>query len=158
MYIEAMEEIKANTTEIEDFISCVKHSNDLEYNIEKSNISQDIKSFLNFTFNTIKGGKVHEIAAAFTFGREEVIPDMFLEIIQNTEKNQNVNLKKINYYLQRHIDLDGDEHGPLAHEMLVNLCEQDNSKWDEVCKASKKALKHRIYFGTTFLSQFKKTK
>ena len=32
--------------------------------------------------------KSHEIAAAFTFGREEIIPDMFIEIIQQTEKSK----------------------------------------------------------------------
>jgi len=144
MYLEAMEEIKANTLKIKDFISEIKTSKEIELILKNSDLPKEIKSFLNFTFKTIQGGKVHEIAAAFTFGREEIIPDMFLEIIQNTEKNQNVHLKKINFYLQRHIELDGDEHGPLAHEMLVNLCEQDNVKWEEACKASKAALKHRI--------------
>jgi len=144
MYIEAMEEIKANTLTIQDFISDIKTSKEIEFTLKNSDLPKEIKSFLNFTFKTIQGGKVHEIAAAFTFGREEIIPDMFLEIIQNTEKNQNLHLKKINFYLQRHIELDGDEHGPLAHEMLVSLCEQDSVKWDEVCKASKAALNQRI--------------
>ena len=158
MYLEAMEEVKANTLIIQDFISDIKTSKEIEFTLKNSDLPKEIKSFLNFTFKTIQGGKAHEIAAAFTFGREEVIPDMFLEIIQNTEKNQNVHLKKINFYLQRHIELDGDEHGPLAHEMLVNLCEQDNVKWEEVCKASKAALKHRILLWDYVLDLIKEHK
>ena len=158
MYLEAMEEVKANTQIIHDFISEIKTSKEIEFTLKNSDLPKEVKSFLNFTFKTIQGGKAHEIAAAFTFGREEVIPDMFLEIIQNTEKNQNVHLKKINYYLQRHIELDGDEHGPLAHEMLVNLCGQDNVKWNEVCIASKAALKHRILLWDYVLDLIKEHK
>ena len=46
--------------------------------------------------------------------------------------------------MQRHIDLDGDEHGPLAHEMIVGLCKEDSLKWQEVTKVSIKALEERI--------------
>ena len=69
---------------------------------------------------------------------------LFIEIIQQTEKSNKISLDKINYYLQRHIDLDGDEHGPLAHEMIVGLCKNDSKKWKEVIDISKKALKERI--------------
>jgi ribosomal protein S7 len=60
---------------------------------------------------------------------------MFIEIIEQTEKNNNISLNKINYYLQRHIELDGDEHGPLAHEMINALCGDDNQKWKEIIDA-----------------------
>ena len=112
--------------------------------INNYNLDLSVQSFLNFSFQTIEGGKSHEIAAAFTFGREEIIPDMFIEIIEQTEKSKKVSLDKINYYLQRHIDLDGDEHGPLAHEMIIGLCQEDSLKWQEVTNVSIKALEERI--------------
>ena len=144
MYIEAMDEIGAETTTINHFVSGIKDLDNIANCIKKSDLNSSIKSFLNFSFVTIEGWKSHEIAAAFTFGREEIIPDMFIEIIEQTEKTNKVSLDKINYYLQRHIDLDGDEHGPLAHEMIIGLCKNDSKKWEEVANISKKALKERI--------------
>ena len=144
MYLEAMEEIQANTLPINHFISGIKEQDATVNFINNYNIDSSIQSFLNFSFQTIEGRKSHEIAAAFTFGREEIIPDMFIAIIEQTEKSKKVSLDKINYYLQRHIDLDGGEHGPLAHEMIVGLCQEDPLKWQEVINISKKALEERI--------------
>ena len=144
MYLEAMEEIQANTLPINHFISGIKEQDATVNFINNYNIDSSIQSFLNFSFQTIEGRQSHEIAAAFTFGREEIIPDMFIAIIEQTEKSKKVSLDKINYYLQRHIDLDGGEHGPLAHEMIVELCQEDSLKWQEVINISKKALEERI--------------
>ena len=55
--------------------------------IKKSNLHPNIKAFLDFTFRVIDEGKPHEIAAAFTFGREDLIPSMFTVILKNFQTN-----------------------------------------------------------------------
>lgn len=123
MYLDAMKQCKANTTPIESFVNDVSSNH-----IPK--VSKGIDAFLKTTFDVIESNEPHKIAAAFTFGREDLIPDMFTAIVE--EYNTNNNLDKFVYYLKRHIELDGGEHGPLALELISDLCGDDDTKWKEV--------------------------
>jgi pyrroloquinoline quinone (PQQ) biosynthesis protein C len=133
MYIDAMKKAEASTLKIDSLLSTIETEKDIIMAIENSNLPKAIVSFLSFTFNTIKRGKMHEIAAAFTFGREDLIPEMFSVIIKNIQKNfPEKDLSSFKYYFDRHIELDGDEHGPMALQMVEQLCENDGKKWREV--------------------------
>ncbi|TLF46363.1 DUF3050 domain-containing protein [Maribacter aurantiacus] len=142
MYLEAMQEVDADTNTVEAFIDTVKKSGDIQTSIFQSELPDAVKEFMQFTFDVIAEGKAHKIAAAFTFGREELIPDMFLKIIESNEKAPL--FPKLEYYLKRHIELDGDEHGPLSLKMIMELCGNDPHKWDEVLEVSQRALERRI--------------
>ena len=48
------------------------------------------------------------------------------------------------YYFDRHIELDADEHGPMAFKMIDELCGTDEKKWKEVAEISKLSLQKRI--------------
>ena len=111
MYLDAMVEVGADTTKISDFLNGVKTLDSILEVIENSDLNIAVKSFLNFTFETINTQQPHKIAAAFTFGREELIPDMFLKIVDQAGKDT---YPKLEYYLRRHIELDGNDHGPLS--------------------------------------------
>ena len=145
MYVDAMKACGASITEIEEFLADVISTQNIYVSIKQSSLHESIKDFLNFTFRIIDQGKPHEIAAAFTFGREDLIPDMFTEILKNFQNNfPETNLDKLLYYFERHIELDGDEHGPMAMQMITDLCGNDADKWKEVEEASKQALEKRI--------------
>jgi hypothetical protein len=145
MYIDAMKACGADITEITNFIDDVVITQNILVSIRKSRLPLGIKDFLDFTFRTIEEGKPHEIAAAFTFGREDLIPGMFTEILRNFEANfPEADLSKLIYYFERHIALDADEHGPMALQMVIELCGGDEQKWKEVENVSLKALEKRI--------------
>ena len=69
---------------------------------------------------------------------------MFIQIVKNINNEKNVSAKKLIYYLERHIELDGDDHGPIALKIISELCGDNKKKWDDVVTYSKKALKERI--------------
>ena len=123
MYLIAMKECGAKTSDIERFVNDVKKNS-------LPSVNNEIDDFLKSTFDIINSGEAHKIASAFTFGREDLIPDMFTSIVK--EYNAESRLNKFVYYLERHIELDGGEHGPLALELISNLCGDDNQKWEEV--------------------------
>ncbi len=143
MYLEAMEQIGANTEPIKLFISLLKQGNPLSYALKESNTDERIANFVTHTFDIVATDKDYLIASAFTFGREDVIPDMFIEILRN-EAASHKSVSKLTYYLERHIELDGDEHGPLSLEMIEELCGDDTQKWEEVTQVAIQALQHRI--------------
>lgn len=145
MYLEAMEDCGADITEINKFLAEVNSLQNIFVAIKQSSLHPNVKSFLDFTFRVIEEGKPHQIAAAFTFGREDLIPSMFTEILKNFQENlPEVDLTKLLYYFERHIELDADEHGPMAMEMINDLCEDDAQKWKEVEEVSILALEKRI--------------
>lgn len=144
MYLEAMQEIGADTAKILTFIHSLNHINALESVLKNAELKPAEKSFLSFTFDIIKSNEEHKIAAAFTFGREDLIPDMFIEIINKSSGGDKTLFPKLKYYLERHIELDGDEHGPLSIEMIQELCGDNDKKWDDILNVAQSALIQRI--------------
>ncbi|SMG20450.1 DUF3050 domain-containing protein [Sphingobacterium psychroaquaticum] len=145
MYLDAMERMEADTIPVTVFLKDVKERQAIMDSIAQSELDPRIKDFLAFTFETVSNGRPHEIAAAFTFGREDLIPDMFSSILTEIQQRfPDVDLQHFIYYFQRHIELDGDEHGPLAMKMIEELAGDDDQKWKEMTTVSKQALQKRI--------------
>ena len=145
MYLDAMKKSGASRRKIEDFLLQVTHGTDIFLVIAVSDIPLSVKQFLKFTFEVIAEGKPHNIAAAFTFGREGLIPDMFTSLINSVQENfPGEDLELFKYYFDRHIELDGDEHGPMAFKMVEELCGNDSQKWKEVMETSASCLQSRI--------------
>ena len=145
MYLDAMKDCGANTLPIFVFLENVHQTKNIFVSIKKSNLHPNVKDFLDFTFRIIDEGKPHKIAAAFTFGREDLIPNIFTEILRNFQINfPETDLSKLIYYFERHIALDADEHGPMAMKMIAELCGDNEIKWQEMQEVSIEALEKRI--------------
>ncbi|MFI1771689.1 DUF3050 domain-containing protein [Thalassobellus citreus] len=143
MYLDAMTQVGANTNQIKKFVDFIKQGIPVSNVVSELNLNKATSSFIKFTFDIINTKKPHLIASAFTFGREDVIPDMFFQIINQSNTKDN-SYNKLTYYLNRHIELDGDTHGPLSLQMIESLCGKDEQKWQETLEIAKLALKHRI--------------
>jgi hypothetical protein len=53
---------------------------------------------------------------------------MFTALIKKLYAEHPSELSAFVYYLDRHIELDGDQHGPMAIQMIKNLCKED-ARW-----------------------------
>ncbi|MDI9308710.1 MAG: DUF3050 domain-containing protein [Limnohabitans sp.] len=145
MYIEAIEDCKSSTIEIKEFLADVQATKNIFIAIKNSKLDEAVKDFLTFTFKVIERGQAHEIASAFTFGREDLIPSMFTEILKEFKVSfPEVDLSKLIYYFERHIELDADEHGPMAMKMIEELAQEDVIKWKEMEEVAVEALEKRI--------------
>lgn len=144
MYRNAMHGLGASTASIDAFVNSLRQGADLHSALSVTTVPEASARFVAATFDVINGGSLHEIAAVFTFGREDVIPTMFLGMLDHIPADDATIFDDLRYYLQRHIDVDGDHHGPLALAMVDNLIADDQIRYEQALAAARLALQHRI--------------
>jgi len=159
LYLRAMEQAGADTGPVAGMVEALKAGKTVAEVLPvdglTGNAADDqaprgpIRDFLDFTFGTIATGEVHRIAAVFTFGREDLIPDMFIRIVQDIyAQGSPVGIEGsfgiFTYYLERHIEVDGAHHSHLAMAMLEELCGEDDRKWEAAARSAGAALEARI--------------
>ena len=143
LYLQAMKQCGADTSPIEDFLFELLHTHQLEQALQYAQAPEPVQAFVKNTFEVIESNKNHVQAAVFTFGREDLIPDMFISIVQDIHKSFPDELSTFKYYLERHIEVDGGEHSHLALQMTTELCENNPTKWNEAKAAVKTCLRKR---------------
>jgi hypothetical protein len=144
LYLDAMHQCGADTTKIETFIDVLKKTGDFNSAFISSETPTEAKDFVDYTFKIIGSNKDYLQSAIFTFGREDLIPGMFLSMVNDIHKNFPESISTFKYYLERHIEVDGDHHSHLALQMTANLCGSDEQFWKEAEQATITSLQKRI--------------
>jgi len=139
LYLQAMLEIGADTMPIRNYLDSVGKFN---AHVECSYSSPIAMEFVNYTFKAIDLG-VHCAAASFCYGRETVIPSMFKRILRQINIS-NTDAPKFHYYLERHIQVDGDDHGPMSENLVNYFCKDDPFLVYEAEQSAIDAIKARI--------------
>ncbi len=132
LYIKAMEEVGANTAAIKDFINTL----DMEI------IPVGAREFVDYNLDLALNGRLEEVAASFFYGREKLLPDVFEQIV-SVLKKENLDCPTLIYYFDRHIEVDGESHGPLAMKCLKEICGDNETKILRAQYAGVQALRMR---------------
>jgi hypothetical protein len=144
IYLDAMSEVGASTNLITKFVDEVA-GNGIHAAFNSSNIPEPSLKFMKHTFDLIDKGKSHEIASSFAIGRESIVPLMFQRILDQSKLGTD-EVPVFRYYLQRHAELDGDHHGPMALKLLENMSAGDPEIENEIVKQAEKSIEQRISF------------
>jgi hypothetical protein len=144
LYLEAMHQCGADNSSIEKFTEVLKNTGDFNLAFNTSETPKEARNFVDFTFKIIGSHKDYLQAAIFTFGREDLIPGMFISIINDIHKKFPDSISVFKYYLERHIEVDGDHHSHLALQMTSNLCGTNEQFWKEAEEATVESLQKRI--------------
>jgi hypothetical protein len=144
MYLRAMKQSHADTSRIERLLQRLRQGQTIEAGLLGIEAQPSVNQFVRHTFDVIHSGKDHLIAAAFTFGREDLLPGVFQRVVDELNVEAGGGLDLFRYYLIRHIGLDGDEHGPMAQRLVAMLCGEDERKWQEAEDVAAKCLESRL--------------
>jgi hypothetical protein len=140
LYRRAMQEVGADTLYIDAVLRSIEHTGTWRPEL----IPEPARSFVRSTFSLLERGQAHEVAAAFAFGREDAIPDMFRSLIGALDRQNPGLLVHLRYYLERHIGIDEQEHTPMALAMVEELCGADELKWRDATRAVDTAVTARL--------------
>jgi pyrroloquinoline quinone (PQQ) biosynthesis protein C len=141
LYLHAMQTAGAKVVPMQSLLAALSSGTPLDEALDS--IPSEAASFVRTTFEIIATGQPHRIAAAFTLGREDLIPEMFTQFIRHLDNQLPGHIAPFRFYLERHVELDGDDHGPKALKMLRNLC-LTPQHWAEAAETASVALQARI--------------
>ena len=144
LYLDAMQQCGADTAQIELFIATLKETGDFNASFIIAGVPAEAREFVEFTFEIINSNKDYLQSAIFTFGREDLIPGMFISMVNDIHQNFPDNISIFKYYLERHIEVDGDHHSHLALQMTSNLCQGNEQFWAAAEQVTIESLQKRI--------------
>lgn len=144
LYLRAMREAGANTAPAERLLAALAEGASVPAALAAAEAPAAVQDFVKHTFAVIAAGQPHAVASAFTFGREDVIPDMFRNLVADLGQRFPGQLDTFIYYLNRHIELDEDHHAPLAHQMVRDLCGTDPQRWQQAAEVAQQGMAARV--------------
>ncbi len=146
LYRQAMQQCGASTEAIDGLLYQLGQGESPKATLQQLRLPAAAQRFVRSTFAFIATGELHVIAAAFTFGREDLIPGVFEAFIRDQDEQLSGKLALFRWYLDRHIEVDGEEHGPMSLRMVSGLCGSNPRKWEQAEAAAVAAIEARLAF------------
>jgi hypothetical protein len=142
LYLDAMTEVGAPTESIRRFVHLIGKDVAADAALSAAAAPQAAQVFVQTTLKWVLQGEPVEVLSAFLFGREDLIPEMFARLLPRWRESRAA--RQFAYYVERHIQLDGDEHGPAARRALIALAGRDAAAWRLARRAAEEAILARL--------------
>jgi Protein of unknown function (DUF3050) len=142
LYLGGMREVGADTTVITRFLKALRAGTPTDEALADPDIPGFVSDFVGKTLATALHGSRLQVMASFLYGRENVIPGMFQSLLNNWGLC-NEDAPRFAYYLQRHIEVDTDTHGPAAARLIARELEAHLEGLEVVRRTAEEAIDAR---------------
>jgi hypothetical protein len=146
LYLRAMVDVGANTRQFDTFRSLARVGTSVETAMVRTGAPPHVQAFVAHTMALAQSGSTEEVLAAFFYGREDIIPEMFSRLQKTLAgaRRDDASLRNFIYYIERHIELDGDSHGPMGRELLEGLVADSPQRHQRALHAACNSIKARM--------------
>jgi hypothetical protein len=144
LYVESMEAAGADTRPVERMLAALGDGASVADALAAADVAPAVANFVRTTFAVIDADSTPVIAAAFTYGREDVIPDMFRHLVTALAEQDPAAWGRFRFYLERHIAHDDAKHAPICRRIVAGLCGDDPAKWAAASRTARQCLEARI--------------
>ncbi|WP_304238572.1 DUF3050 domain-containing protein [Jiulongibacter sediminis] len=157
LYLDAMKQSGCKTANITTFIRELKSSDDLKRAFFLAKTPLETSVFVNHTFDVINNSNIHEQAAVLTYGRAVKYPETFFSLIDSFQEKYPEKLSFFKFYLERQQNIDSELDSYLATKMLTEICQTNDTCWNQVIVATIKSLEKRLNLLNGIYRQLKKS-
>src|ERR1700745_820668 len=146
LYLRAMADIGDSNPQFDNFRSLSRINLPVEAALVQNGVPSHVRAFVAHTMSLANSGATEEVLAAFFYGREDIIPEMFRRLLETLygAKHNNDRVRNFIYYIDRHIELDGDSHGPKGRELLEDLLADSPDRAERAVHAACSSIESRI--------------
>ena len=144
LYLRAMQDAGADTAPVERLLALLTEGAPIAQALSACGGPAAAVEFVRRSFAVIESGATHRIVAAFTYGREDVIPDMFRSLVGALAAEDPAAWGSFRFYLERHIEHDDERHAPICRRIVSRLCGDDPVLWREASETARGCLEARI--------------
>ncbi len=157
LYLGAMREVGADTAVILRFLAALRQGVTTTEALADPEIPPFVREFVGVTLGIAFQGDRLQVMASFLYGRENIIPAMFQNLLKGWGVDR-LDAPQFVYYLQRHIEVDTDTHGPSAARLLGRELERNPDGLETVRSAAHEAMSARLRLWDSTLEALNRVK
>jgi hypothetical protein len=143
LYMDAMREVGADTAQFERFLALVADGMDAADALHAVGAPTHVRAFVGHTLKVARGDGTLAVMTNFFHGRENVIPQMFTGLLRRWRIDE-ASAPMFVFYLKRHIEVDGESHGPMAQQIIDRAIAGDPQRRSEVLRAAVESVRARL--------------